>query len=203
MTAMLLLIVVPGAIALIGTGGISLELRHGFTSFFSTPAIWPALLIGVLYAGLCFFGTRIYLDRRENTFCIPLNRCSSLLSAIAASFGLTLLYSQRPPGGGQLVGAALIIMAILILSPLHHFRRQLSRLEKLLAESQLIYLGLVTGDAGMKPRLIEGAVNEVKEALKGDDAAAIKTASDKLNEAWQAVSAELYKAAAEQARASK
>ena len=48
---------------------------------------------------------------------------------------------------------------------------------------------------------IEGAVNEVKEALKGSDTAAIKSAGDKLNEAWQAVSAELYKAAAEKAKA--
>ena len=48
---------------------------------------------------------------------------------------------------------------------------------------------------------IEDALNEVKEALKGSDAAAIKTASEKLNEAWQAVSAELYKAASEKARA--
>src|SRR5579884_678764 len=45
------------------------------------------------------------------------------------------------------------------------------------------------GDRGK----IEGALNEVKEALKGSDTAAIKSASDKLNEAWQAVSAELYK----------
>jgi molecular chaperone DnaK len=50
---------------------------------------------------------------------------------------------------------------------------------------------------------IESAVSAVKEALKGGDNAAMKTASEKLNEAWQAVSAELYKAAAEKARASK
>ena len=41
----------------------------------------------------------------------------------------------------------------------------------------------------------------MKEALKGSDAAAIKSASEKLNEAWQAVSAELYKAASEKAKA--
>jgi molecular chaperone DnaK len=45
---------------------------------------------------------------------------------------------------------------------------------------------------------IESAVGGVKEALKGSDAAAIKSASEKLNEAWQAVSAELYKAASQQ-----
>jgi molecular chaperone DnaK len=43
---------------------------------------------------------------------------------------------------------------------------------------------------------IEAAVAAVKEALKGADTAAIKSTSEKLNEAWQAVSAELYKNAA-------
>ncbi|MBI5386947.1 MAG: molecular chaperone DnaK [Verrucomicrobia bacterium] len=46
---------------------------------------------------------------------------------------------------------------------------------------------------------IESAVNEVKEALKGSYAAAIKTASEKLNHTWQAVSAELYGAAFDKA----
>jgi molecular chaperone DnaK len=43
----------------------------------------------------------------------------------------------------------------------------------------------------------------VKEALKGSDAAAIKSAAEKLNEVWQAVSAELYKSAAAKAQAEK
>ena len=43
----------------------------------------------------------------------------------------------------------------------------------------------------------------MKEALKGPDAAAIKSASEKLNEAWQSVSAELYKAAADKNKAGK
>jgi molecular chaperone DnaK len=47
---------------------------------------------------------------------------------------------------------------------------------------------------------IESAVAAVKEALKGSDAAAIKSASEKLNEAWQAASAELYKAGAAKAQ---
>ena len=50
---------------------------------------------------------------------------------------------------------------------------------------------------------LEAAANAVKEALKGSDAAAIKTASEKLNEVWQGVSAELYKAGAAQAQAAK
>jgi molecular chaperone DnaK len=56
--------------------------------------------------------------------------------------------------------------------------------------------------AGDRER-IESAVAAVKEALKGTDVGALRTASERLNETWQAVSAELYKAAAEQARAGK
>ncbi|MDW8309279.1 MAG: molecular chaperone DnaK [Verrucomicrobiales bacterium] len=48
---------------------------------------------------------------------------------------------------------------------------------------------------------IERAIAEVKDALKGSDINAIRNAQEKLNEVWQAVSAELYKAAAEKARA--
>jgi molecular chaperone DnaK len=56
----------------------------------------------------------------------------------------------------------------------------------------------ISGDAKAK---IEKAVADSKEALKGSDIAAIKSASEKLNEVWQAVSAELYKAASEKAKA--
>jgi len=50
---------------------------------------------------------------------------------------------------------------------------------------------------------IETAIAGVKEALKGGDPDTIKAASEKLNEAWQTVSGELYKAAAEKAKAGK
>ena len=46
------------------------------------------------------------------------------------------------------------------------------------------------------------AANSVKEALKGSDTAAIKAASEKLNEVWQAVSTELYKNAGDKSKES-
>jgi molecular chaperone DnaK len=58
----------------------------------------------------------------------------------------------------------------------------------------------ISGDDKSK---IEKAVADVKEALKGSDVSATRAASEKLNEAWQAVSAELYKAAAAKAQAGK
>ncbi len=70
------------------------------------------------------------------------------------------------------------------------------RSEKMLKDNQ------ATISEGDKKK-IEDAANAVKEALKGSDTAAIKSASEKLNEAWQAVSAEIYKAAAAKAQAEK
>jgi molecular chaperone DnaK len=69
------------------------------------------------------------------------------------------------------------------------------RTEKLLKENQASI-----SDANR--RKIEFVLNGVKDALKGNDSSAIKTASGKLNETWQAVSTELYRAASEKARAS-
>jgi molecular chaperone DnaK len=50
---------------------------------------------------------------------------------------------------------------------------------------------------------LETAIAAAKEALKGSDTAAIKAAGEKLNEAAQAIGAELYKAAAAKAQAEK
>src|SRR5512146_996745 len=48
--------------------------------------------------------------------------------------------------------------------------------------------------SGADKSKIESAISAVKDALKVGDPAGIRSASEKLNEAWQAVSAELYKA---------
>jgi len=53
----------------------------------------------------------------------------------------------------------------------------------------------MSGDTKSK---LESALAEAREALKGSDAGAIKTASEKVNEAAQAAGAEIYKKTAEQ-----
>ena len=125
LVAALALTGVPALFALIGHTEILLELRAGFTTFFAGPLLLPALLIGALYGCLYLFGTGIYLDRRENTYCIPLNRCSSLLSGLFAAYGLTLLVGLKPPSGNQLAGAFMILtaLAVLMLSTLRGYRR--------------------------------------------------------------------------------
>ncbi|GAA4459564.1 hypothetical protein GCM10023170_059280 [Phytohabitans houttuyneae] len=104
------------ALALIGIGPVLGALREGFTSFLLTPAVIPAFAVGLLYEALFIFGTLIYLDPREYTWCVPANRVASLLSGLVASFGLTWLTGIAAPGAGQLVGTAFIVGAVLALS---------------------------------------------------------------------------------------
>jgi protein-tyrosine-phosphatase len=105
----------PALCLLIGDGPILAELRAGFTTFFADPLVVLALIIGVLYACLYLFGTGVYLDHRENTYCIPMNRCSSLLSGVVASFGLTWFLGWKPPSGYQIAGAVVILAALAFL----------------------------------------------------------------------------------------
>lgn len=120
MVAILLLVAIPAVFAFIGRGEIMMELRHGFTGLFNSSITLPAFIIGAFYACLYCFGTFIYLDCRENTYCIPLNRSSSLLAGFFASYVLTLSLGQKPPSVAQLGSAGLLVMALLLLSPFHH-----------------------------------------------------------------------------------
>jgi len=106
----------PTLLALLGVGESMLQLREGFTSFFTSNLAVPGLSIGFLYAWLYIFGTRIYLDQRENTFCIPVNRCSSLLSGVVASFVLSFLFGKSMINQTQLISAGIIIVTLLLLS---------------------------------------------------------------------------------------
>ncbi|HMR11951.1 MAG TPA: hypothetical protein PKA88_39485, partial [Polyangiaceae bacterium] len=58
----------------------------------------------------------ILLDGRENSFCVPVNRASSILAGVCASLSLALLLGRRMPGPTELVGAGLVVAAIVVLS---------------------------------------------------------------------------------------
>lgn len=91
-------------------GAASAQLRLGMTDMSAA-----GLLVGALYGGLYFFGTSVYLDRRENTFCVPLNRGASLLAGIVATVAI-----GGTPRPSELAGASMVIAALLFLSPVHH-----------------------------------------------------------------------------------
>ena len=132
MVATPLLLLALGAMAAIGAGDVMLGFRLGFTTFLESGAAGLALLVGLCYAGLCICTTFIFLDCRENTFCVPMHCGSSMLSGVTAAFVLTLFFNQPVPSAAQLVSAGLLIVALVFLSPLHHPERYLGKLSGLL-----------------------------------------------------------------------
>jgi ABC-type multidrug transport system fused ATPase/permease subunit len=163
-----LLVAIPAVFALVGQGRIMLELRHGFTHFFASGATPPGLLIGALYACLYFFGTLIYLDARENTFCIPLNRAASLLAGVFATYALAELFNQPSPSMAQLGSSILIIAALLFLSPLHHGHRVANKVRHALGVAYRAFVEDFGRQAATAAPLAQAASTENLRRLAND-----------------------------------
>jgi len=123
MVASPLLVVALVVMAFAGAGDVMMGFREGLTTFLFTPGAFFAALVGLCYAALCVCTTLIFLDRRENTFCMPMHCGSSMLSGFTATAILAYAYGQRSPTMSQTVSAGLIFVALGFLSPLHHFDR--------------------------------------------------------------------------------
>jgi hypothetical protein len=111
----LVALLVPGAPGP-GLAGVAGQLRVGFVDYWSSAFVLPVLLIGLLSQGNGIFGALILLDRRENTFCVPVNRTSSILAGVLASFCLAWVYGEPRPPASELAGAALVVSGILVLT---------------------------------------------------------------------------------------
>jgi hypothetical protein len=124
-TATPALVLALGIMALIGDGPTLGAIRDGFTTLpFTSAAPW-VIAIGLLSQGTGVFGSLIFLDKRENTYCVPVNRCSSVMAGVVASFALSWWLGMGPPKNDELFGAAMIIGAILFLTlpPMFEKRR--------------------------------------------------------------------------------
>jgi hypothetical protein len=146
--AMAALVCVPATIALLGGTGVANQFRVGFTQIFSVAIGLNGIIIGLFYAGLGICLSFIYLDRRENTFCMPLFACSSLLSGIVASYLLTWLLHAPAPNDIQIESAFLIIVALLIMSPLHHLPLYIKQLHSAIREDRLVVLRVINKNRG-------------------------------------------------------
>ena len=106
-------------LSFVGMDKVSPGLSYGFSAFWSMEPGWligVAILVGILSQGTGVFGGLILLDKRENTYCVPVNRASSVLAGVVGSFGLTLFLGQKWPNTSELTGAAFIIAAIVVLT---------------------------------------------------------------------------------------
>jgi hypothetical protein len=116
MTATPMLVLTLSAMALAGQGQFSRELAAGFSTFMVGGLLPTAIVVGLLSQGTGIFGGLILLDKRENTFCVPVNRASSVLAGLCASLSLALLLGERYPAASEWIGASLIFAAIVVLS---------------------------------------------------------------------------------------
>lgn len=116
------LVSVPALLILLAAGALFLggevgsQLRDGFTSFWGRPVVLHGLAIGMFSQGTGICGGLIFLDTRENTFCVPVNRASSMLAGLVSSAYLWLAFDYKPVPQNELEGAGLIIAAIGFLS---------------------------------------------------------------------------------------
>ena len=109
-------LLVLAVLAVVDQGPMMHAIREGFVSVPGSALVWEVMVIGLLSQGTGIFGGLILLQRQENTFCVPVNRSSSIIAGVLASFMLTIFLGNKPPSVHQLVGAGLIIAAILFLT---------------------------------------------------------------------------------------
>ncbi len=110
------IVLVLVVLAVWGQGPGMLALRSGFTEVVSGAWFWPVAIIGVLSQLTGVFGAFILLDNRENSFCVPVNRASSIIAGVVAGFALWALGQGGWPATKELIGAALVTCAILVLA---------------------------------------------------------------------------------------
>lgn len=123
-----MLLLLLAVVALLSDSGVSGALRTGFVELWDAPFLWAILVVGVLSQGTGIFGSLIFLDKRENTFCVPVNRSSSILAGVIASYLVGIYPAQKGPAVSQLVGAGFILIAILFLTvPSMIEKRRLAR----------------------------------------------------------------------------
>jgi hypothetical protein len=115
-------------LALLGGGPVLGEIRWGFIGFWQSGAVLAGIGIGLLSQWTGIFGGLILLDGRENTFCVPVNRASSVLAGLLATLALWFFAGGRPLPSMELLGAALVLgaMAVLVV-PVLRARRAAAR----------------------------------------------------------------------------
>ncbi len=108
------LLLALGLWAVVGTGATAGHVAAGFAPGWGLAAM--AVLIGLLSQGTGIFGALVLLSPHENTFSVPLNRAASILAGIGAEVLLVLLGRSAGLSWRELVGALIVIAAVVVLA---------------------------------------------------------------------------------------
>ncbi len=118
------ILIILFVIALFGAGqpyeSLPGGVHAGFFDFWTShpgKVIAYAMLIGFFSQFNGVFGGLILLDKSDNAFAVPVNRCSSILAGVGATLALVAVFpSYSMPDAGQFIGAGCVIGAICFLT---------------------------------------------------------------------------------------
>jgi hypothetical protein len=98
------------------------QLGFGFVHIWTSNQMGWIFLLSALLVLISIVAILILLDKRENTFCVPLERSASVLAGIAAAYILAQLSLGTVPTPAELGGALLLVAAIFVLTLGHRVR---------------------------------------------------------------------------------
>jgi drug/metabolite transporter (DMT)-like permease len=115
------------ALYLLAASGISKQadqLTNGFIHVWSDPVIWKLAVNGFLLTIISVLAAIILLDKRENSYCVPLERSASLLAGIIAALVMAWVWGLPQPTTAELTGAGILIGAIFLLALAPRFSKR-------------------------------------------------------------------------------
>jgi hypothetical protein len=129
LVALPLSVIVLALISASGIGGQSGELSWGFLAVWTDPVMWPLFGIAFTLTIISVLAIIILLDTRENAYCVPLERAASLVAGVGGSILLAWGWGLPMPRAAELLGAGILIAAIVLLSLAPRLSQRQARLE--------------------------------------------------------------------------
>jgi hypothetical protein len=96
-------------------GPQSEELHRGFTQLWTSQQTLMITACGLMICLTGVFSGLILLDKRENSYCVPLERSASILAGIIGSVLLAVFLGGKMPSPAEFTGAGLLMLAISLL----------------------------------------------------------------------------------------
>ena len=116
MVAYPLALVTLGGLAWAGRTPSLMQLRWGFTALWSGALLPAMVILGAIVAVQGLLAAMILLGRRENTYCVPLERSASVIGGVIAAYALWRMRNYPQPTSAEMIGVGLLICAIVLLS---------------------------------------------------------------------------------------
>ncbi len=111
-----LAVVALGVLSWLGLGAQGSELSWGFVDVWTSRHLLGIAALSILLFVISIFSIVILLDKRENSFCVPMERSGSILAGVCASGILAAAFGAKAPTAIELLGAGLLVVAIVVLS---------------------------------------------------------------------------------------